>query len=121
MTAGLKIVGDQLTTLTAGEIILHGVRQTDPGPGSTQGADGFFQRWPVLLDVAQFAGAQPFAERFGPILDETGTHQEVREVRTGRSVAAVAQFLLDRTGTFQRSRHTFYRQLSADFFGAQPA
>ena len=33
VTASLNIGGDQLTTFTAGEIIMPRVRQADPGPG----------------------------------------------------------------------------------------
>lgn len=59
----LNIVGNQATTLAASEIVVPGMRQADPGTRGAQGCDGVFQGRPVLFDVAQFAGAQPFAER----------------------------------------------------------
>lgn len=117
----LNIVGNQAATLASGEFVVPGVCQADPGFGCAQGFDGFFQGRPVLLDVAQFAGTQPFTERLGAILDETFTHHPVGEMRAGRRVTAVAQLLLDLAGAFQRPRHTFERQFAADFFGAQPA
>lgn len=64
------------------------------------------------------AGAQPFAERLGAILDETFTHHPVGEMRAGRRVTAVAQLLLDLPGAFKRPRHAFERQFAADFLGA---
>ncbi len=121
MAPCLNIVGNQPATFAASEIVMPGMRQADPGFRRAQGFDGVFQGRPVLLDVPQLAGAQPFAERLGAILDVTLAHHPVGEVRTGRRVAAVAQFLLNGPGTFQRSRHAFQRQLAAYFFGPQPA
>lgn len=121
MTTGLNIVGNQAATLAAGEIVMPGMGQADPGPRGPQCADGFFQGRPVLLDVPQLAGPQPFAKRLGTILHETGTHQVVGEVRPRRCIAAVPQFLLDRPGAFQRSRHALEGQLAADLLRTQPA
>ncbi|MNV68313.1 hypothetical protein D3C71_1611530 [compost metagenome] len=114
----LNIVGNQATSLAAREFIVPWVCQTDPGLGRAQGFDGFLQGRPVLLDVAQLAGAQPFAERLGAILDETFTHHPVGEMRASRRVTAVAQLLLDLPGAIQRPRHAFERQFAADFLGA---
>ncbi len=117
----LNIVGHQATALAAGEIIVPRMRQADPGSGGSQGLDGLFQGRPVLLDVPELAGPQPFAKRFGAVLDETFAHHPVREVRTGRGVAAVTQFLLDFPGALKRTGHALEGKLAADFFGTQPA
>lgn len=121
MAPSLNIVGDQPAALAAGEIIVPWMRQADPGASRPQGLDGFFQRWPVLLDVPQLAGPQPFAKRLGAILDETLAHHPVGEVRPGRGVTAVAQLLLDLPGPLQRTGHALERQFAADLLGAQPA
>ena len=121
VAAGLDEVGDQLATLAAGEIVMRRVRKADPGPGGAQGRHRFLKGRPVLLDVAQFARTKPFAERFGAIFDETLIDQKVGKMRSGRRIAAVAQRLLHRACTFERAGHTFHRQLSAYFFGPQPA
>lgn len=121
MAPGLNIVRNQPTTLAACEIVMPGMRQADPGLRRAQGFDGLFQGRPVLLDVAQLAGAQPFAEGFGAILYIPFTHHPVGEVRAGRRVAAVAQFLLYSPGTVQRARHAFQCEFSANFLGSQPS
>ncbi|MNI87966.1 hypothetical protein D3C73_1452150 [compost metagenome] len=92
------------------------MRQADPGIGCSQGFHGFLQGRPVLLDIPQLARAQPFAKRFGAILDEPFSHHPVGKMRTSRRIAAVAQFLLDGSGTFQRPRHALERQLAAYLF-----
>lgn len=121
MAPRLNIVGDQAAALAAGEIIVPWMRQADPGASGPQGLDGFFQGRPVLLDVPQLAGPQPFAERFGAILDEPFAHHPVGKVWPGRGVAAVAQFLLDLPGAVQRTGHALEGQLAANLFGPQPA
>src|SRR5471032_2247943 len=121
VAARSNIVANQLAALAAGEIVMPGMRQADPRARCPQGAYGVFQGRPVLLDVPQLAGAQPFAECFGAILYKTFTHHPVGKVRTGRGVAAVAQFLLDGTGAFQAVGHALEGQFAAYFFGPQPA
>lgn len=117
----LNIVGNQAATFAAGEIVMPGMGQADPGPRCAQRLDGFLEGRPVLLDVAQLAGPQPLAKGFGAVLHETGAHQVIGEVRPGRRIAAVAQFLLDRPGPFEGTRHAFERELATYFFGTQPA
>ena len=107
VAARSNIVGNQLAALAAGEIVMPGMRQADPGPGGAQGLDGVFKGRPVLLDIAQLAGAQPFAEGFGAVLDKTFTHHPVGKMRTGRRIAAVAQFLLDGAGAVEGTGHAF--------------
>src|SRR5471032_1162363 len=121
VAARSNIVANQLATLDAGEIVMPRMRQADPGTCCPQCANGVFQGWPVLLDVPQLAGTQPFAERFGAILYKTFTHHPVGKVRAGRGVAAVTQFLLDGTGAFQAVGHALEGQFAAYFFGPQPA
>lgn len=117
----LNIVGYQATTLATGEIIVPGMRQADPGPGGPQGFNRLFQGRPMLLDVPQLAGPQPFAKRFGAVLDETFAHHPVGEVRPGRCISAVTQLLLDLPGPLQRTGHALEGQLAADLLGTQPA
>lgn len=117
----LNIVGYQAATFAAGEIIVPGMRQADPRPGGPQSLNRLLQRRPMLLDVAQLAGPQPFAKRVGAVLDETFAHHPVGEVRSGRRIAAVPQFLLDLPGALQRTGHTLEGQLATDLLGAQPA
>ncbi len=121
MAPRLNIVGDQTAALAASEVIVPWMCQADPGASSPQGADGFFQRWPVLLDVPQLAGPQPFAERFGAVLDEPFAHHPVGKVWPSRCVATVAQCLLDLPRAVQRTGHALEGQLAADLFGTQPA
>ena len=121
VTPSLNIVANQPSALAAGEIVVRGVRQADPGPCCAQGGDGVFKGRPVQLDVAQLAGAQPLAERFGAIFDVTGLDQKVGKVRTRRGIATVAQGLLDGSRTFKRTGHALEREFAADLFGAQPA
>eukprot|EP01137_Pigoraptor_chileana_P022539 Opistho-2@7031 len=121
MPARLNIVGNQLSALAAGEIIVPGMRQTDPGTGRAQRGDGVFEGWPVQLDVTQLAGAEPFAERLGAILYKAFTHHPVGEMRTGRGVAAVAQFLLNFPRAVEGAGHAFEGELAAYFFRPQPA
>jgi len=120
VAARSNIVADQLATLAAGEIVMPGMRQADPGPGGPQGLDGVFKSRPVLLHIAQLAGAQPFAKGFGAVLNKTFTHHPVGKVRTGRCVAAVAQLLLDGAGALKGVGHTFKAELAAYFLGPQP-
>ncbi len=112
-------VGHQAPALGAGEIVLVGVRQADPGAGRAQGADGVGEGRPVLLDVSQLAGAQPLAEGFGAILDPAALEQEFGEVRARRRVAAVAQLRLDRPRTLQGTGHALGLQAPADLLGAR--
>lgn len=121
MASCLNIVGDQATALAAGEIIVPRMCQADPGASGPQGLDGFFQCRPVLLDVTQLAGPQPFAERFGAVLDEAFAHHPVGKVWPGRCVTTVAQFLLDLPGAVQRTGHALEGQLATDLLGTQPA
>ena len=121
MPARLNIVGNQLSALAAGEIVVPRMCQADPGAGGAQRADGVFQGRPMLLDVPQLAGAEPFTKRLGAILYKTFTHHPVGEMRAGRRVAAVAQFLLDLPGAVERIRHALEGELAAYFFRPQPA
>lgn len=121
MAPCLNIVGDQAAALAASEVIVPWMCQADPGASGPQSLDGFFQRRPVLLDVPQLAGPQPFAERFGAVLDESFAHHPVGKVWAGRCVTAVAQRLLDLPGAVQRTGHALEGQLAADLLGTQPA
>jgi len=112
----LNIVGNQAAALAASEFVMPGVGQTDPGLGRAQGFDGFFQGRPVLLDVPELAGAEPFAERFGAILSKTFANHPVGKVRPGRCIATVAQFLLDLPRAFERPRHALQGQFATYFF-----
>ena len=121
MPACLNIVGNQLSALATGEIVVPWMRQADPGSGGAQGADGVFQGRPVQFDVAEFAGAEPFAKCLGAILYITFTHHPVGEMRPGRRVAAVAQLLLDLPGAVEGTGHALEGELAAYFFRPQPA
>lgn len=120
MAPCLNIVGYQAAAFAAGEIVVPGMCQADPGARGPQRADRFLERRPVLLDVPQLAGPQPFAEGFGAVFDEAFAHHPVGKMRTGRRIAAVAQLLLDLPGPFQRAGHALEGKLAADFLGAQP-
>jgi hypothetical protein len=109
MATRLDEVGDQPATLAASEIVMRWMRQTDPGTRGPQRRDGVFKRWPVLFDITQLARTEPFSKCFGAVFHETSIDQEVREVRPGRRITAVAERLLDRASTFQRAGHTFHR------------
>src|SRR3990167_8117234 len=94
MATGSGKIGDQLASLTTSKVVLPRVRQADQGARLQQGINGLRQRRPMLFDITQLARAEPLAKGFGAVLDVTGAHQELGEVRAGRSVATVTQLLL---------------------------
>ena len=121
MPTCLNIVADQLAPLAAREVVMQRMREADPGFRLAQRAYGVLEGRPVLLDVAQLARAQPFAESLLAILYIALLNQEIGEVRTRRRITAVTKSLLDGSRTLQRARHALERQTPVDFFGSQPA
>lgn len=121
VAAGTDEIRNQLASLGSSEVVVVGMRQADPRPGSPQGRDRVRQARPVLLHIAELAGPQPLAKRLGTVADMPGTHQELGEVRAGRRIAAVAQLALDGPSPLQGARHALGCQPPVDLLGAGPA
>ena len=121
MTACLGEFAHQSASFAAGEIVLPGMRQTDPGAGVAQGTHGSLKRRPMLLDVPQLAGTEPLAECLGAVAHMPCTHKVIREMRASRRVAAIPQLLLNCPRTLQRTRHSLGLQALSNRLGTLPA
>ena len=121
MAASLGELTHQPAPFAAREIVLPGMRQTDPGASVPQRTDGLLKRRPMLLHITQLARAEPLAECLGTVANMTGSHQIVCKMRARRSILTVTQLLLDCSRAFQRTRHALGLQALRDRLGTLPA